>query len=215
MESPEVRVILLRHGQTAWNAERRILGRTDVPLDGVGLAQATSVGAAFPVAGLRFDAVWTSPLARARQTAERATCAALLPDLVPREDPDLVEMDQGALEGLSASALLRDHAELLARWRADPGSLVLPGGERMQDVQARGRAALERVVIAARAQCNEAPVATVLVVSHQLVISAVLCGIVGVPLARWHDYAHRNTAWSEIAWGRTPRLLVHDVAPHL
>lgn len=215
MESPEVRVVFLRHGQTAWNAERRILGRTDVPLDDVGLAQATLVGAALPAAGFRFDAVWSSPLTRARQTAERAGGVAVNGAPMLRVDPDLVEMDQGALEGLPASDLLRDHAELLARWRADPASLVLPGGERMQDVQARGLAALERIVTATRVECIDLPAVTVLVVSHQLVISAVLCALAEVPLARWHTFTHRNTAWSEIRWRPGPGLVAWDVAPHL
>ncbi len=215
MGRPDVRVVLLRHGQTAWNAERRILGRTDVPLDATGRAQAALVAEAFPAAGFRFDAVWTSPLGRARETAEHAASASCVPGTTLRTDPDLVEMDQGTLEGLPATELVRDHAELLARWRDDPAALVLPGGERMQDVQARGRAALARIVEAARAEANETVRPTVLVVSHQLVISAVLCSLAEVPLTRWRDYAHRNTAWSEIRWGSAPELVAFDVAPHL
>ena len=213
-----VRVVLLRHGQTSWNAERRILGRTDVPLDAEGRAQAERVGPALLAAGHRLDAVWTSPLARARETAVHAAQVAARVGDTLRVEPDLVEMDQGSLEGLPAADLVRDHAELLAAWRADPGAVVLPGGERMQAVQARGRAAIERIVAEVRggAAAGEGT-PTVLVVSHQLLIGAVLCGVVGAPLAAWRSYSHRNTAWSELLWGEDgpPRLVAHDVGPHL
>jgi len=90
------RLVLVRHGQTAWNLEGRAQGHSDVPLDDVGLAQAAA--AAPYVAALRPSALWSSDLARARQTAsfvEAATGLAATPD------PRLREYDVGIRSGLT------------------------------------------------------------------------------------------------------------------
>jgi probable phosphoglycerate mutase len=199
------RIFLVRHGQTAWNAERRILGRTDVPLDATGMAQAAALARVWPRDAGAVRLV-SSPLVRARATADAiagALCCAV-------EGVDaLVEQDQGVLEGLPAQELATRHSELLAAWREDPGAVTLPGGEAMRDVQARGIAALD----ALRAETT----GTLIVVTHQIWMSAVLCAVAGEPLARWRAWSHRNTAWCELAVGGTDalRVLAHDVAPHL
>ena len=103
------RLLLVRHGQTAWNIERRLLGRTDVPLDAVGLDQAARL--ARRLATTRLAAVWSSPLTRAVQTAT--------PLGAPRLDEGLVECDMGALEGLSGVEFVEKWPEVAAAWRAD------------------------------------------------------------------------------------------------
>ena len=205
MPPPPSRIFLVRHGQTAWNAERRILGRSDVPLDDTGRAQARALAGVWPHDGGRVHLV-SSPLARARATADAlAERVGVLPELVP----DLTEQDQGELEGLPAQELATRHAALLSAWRDDPGAVTLPGGEGMAAVQARGLAALG--TLTARTE------GTLVVVTHQIWISAVLCGIAGEPLARWRAWSHRNTAWCELSAGAggALRVLAHDVAPHL
>lgn len=202
---PQLRVVCIRHGQTAWNAERRILGRTDLPLDATGLAQADALASAWP-SGWQIGAMVSSPLARARATAAPLAAAAKV-DLVL--DEGLVEMDQGTLEGLPAELLARDHAALLAAWRDDPGAVTLPGGEAMLEVQRRGLATLRRLA------AEHAEAGTLVIVTHQLLLSAVLCGLADEPLRRWRAWSHRNTAWCQIAWGDPPQVVEHDVAPHL
>ncbi len=202
---PQLRVVCVRHGQTAWNAERKILGRTDIPLDATGLAQADALAGAWP-SEWRIGAVVSSPLARARATAAPLAAAAKV-DLAL--DEGLVEMDQGTLEGLPAELLARDHEALLAAWREDPGAVTLPGGEAMLEVQRRGMSTLRRLAQA------HAEAGTLVIVTHQLLLSAALCGLAEEPLRRWRAWSHRNTAWCEIAWDEPPRVLAHDVAPHL
>jgi broad specificity phosphatase PhoE len=124
-------------------------------------------------------------------------------------DEGLVEMDQGTLEGLPAELLARDHAALLAAWREDPGAVTLPGGEAMREVQRRGTETLRRLAIA------HADAGTLVVVTHQLLLSAVLCGLAREPLHRWRAWSHRNTAWCELEWDEVPRIVAHDVAPHV
>ena len=167
----------MRHGRTAWNAEHRVLGRTDLPLDAVGEAQA----ARLPPAIGPVDAVWSSPLRRAVQTA--------LPLGAPRLCAELVEMDQGDLDGLGRAELLARFGDLVHRWRRDPAGIRLPGGETMEEVRDRGLAALRQV---ARANTG----GTVAVVTHQLVISATLCALHGEPLSSWTRFTVPNTAWT-------------------
>ncbi len=89
-----MKIYLIRHGETAWNRESRIQGREDVPLDGEGLAQARALAEAFRHAPL--TAVLTSPLLRARKTAELIASAAGTEVFV---EPDLTERDFGSVSG--------------------------------------------------------------------------------------------------------------------
>lgn len=102
--------MLLRHGQTSWNAEHRIQGQIDAQLDEVGLAQAAAVAPV--VAALRPALLWTSDLARARRTAEVVGEAC---GLTPAPDERLREYSLGRWEG-------RTHAEFAA---ADPAGFEL------------------------------------------------------------------------------------------
>ncbi|MFZ5475585.1 MAG: histidine phosphatase family protein [Myxococcota bacterium] len=192
-----LQLLLVRHGQTEWNAARRVLGRSDVPLDETGRAQALRLRTALPPV----RAVYASPLSRARETA------AVLGE--PTLMDGLAEMDQGELDGLDAAGLAARFGELATRWRADPAGIRLPGGETMDEVQDRALLALR--AIAARHAEGE----TVAVVTHQLVISAVLCGLRSEPLSNWRSYQHRNTAWSHLHWCEPPEIVAIDLAPHL
>jgi probable phosphoglycerate mutase len=193
------RLLLIRHGQTAWNIERRFLGRTDVPLDAVGLDQAARLGRRF--AGFPLAAVWASPLARARQTA------AVLGDA--RIEPGLVEMDMGDLEGLSGTDFAARYPELVVQWRDEPDAVRLPGGEVLADVQVRGLAALARIA------ATVAPGETVAVVTHQLILATVVCHSAGAPLAKFRSYMHRNTGITTLSLDDVTPVLSFDDAAHL
>lgn len=195
-------LLIVRHGQTAWNIQRKVLGRTDIPLDETGRAQAAALAQALgPVA-----AVWSSPLHRARETALPIATDLRL-EL--RLDEDLVEMHQGELDGLDEIQLRERFGALLATWNAAPDELRLPGGETMNEVQARGLSALTRIAAAS------APGSRVAVVTHQLVLAAVLCALRNETLVSWRSHTHRNTAWTEVIWTQPPRVLAEKVSGHL
>lgn len=191
---------LVRHGQTAWNAERKVLGRTNISLDDTGRQQAAALAS---VVG-PFDAVWSSPLARAKETAGALVAN---PDVI-RIDDDLTEMDQGALDGMGEEEMMAQYGEMLASWRNDPEHTRLPMGETMGEVRDRGLAALFRIAAAH-------PSGRVVVVTHQLTLAATLCTLAGDPLTRWRSYTHPNTAWADIEWLPKPRLLTTRNGPHL
>lgn len=101
---PRRRFIFLRHGQTDWNAQGRIQGHTDIPLNATGIAQAQA--AARRLAGCGIERIATSPLARARRTAEIVAAALGAPLLL---EPGLKERAFGAFEGQIVAEVKRAH----------------------------------------------------------------------------------------------------------
>jgi probable phosphoglycerate mutase len=120
---------LIRHGQTDWNAQRRLQGSTDIPLNDVGRGQAR--GAVTALSGYEWDAIVSSPLSRAAETAD--LIAAGLGLSVARHIPELTERSYGPAEGL------QDGPELDAL--RTPGGFR--GAESDDDAANRGLAALE------------------------------------------------------------------------
>ncbi|MBR2257785.1 MAG: histidine phosphatase family protein [Blautia sp.] len=96
---------LLRHGTTAWNAARRIQGRTDIPLDPQGEEIARLTGAALQEQGILFRHVFSSPLSRARRTAQ-----LVAPGVPLRTDPRLAELSFGTFEGQLVEEMKNDRA---------------------------------------------------------------------------------------------------------
>jgi broad specificity phosphatase PhoE len=130
-------ILLARHGQTADNAGGRILGRRDPPLTAVGVVQAEHLAAAARDAGVR--AVWTSPLLRARRTAEVVAAALGLEPLVLA---DLVESARGCWEGRAVAEIARESPDLHGAFVAADPSFAFPGGESLREQAARTARAL-------------------------------------------------------------------------
>ncbi|MFD7644608.1 histidine phosphatase family protein [Kitasatospora sp. NPDC059795] len=124
-------LIVIRHGQTEWSLSGRHAGRTDVPLTAAGEASARAL--APRLAERRPVAVFSSPLSRALRTAELAGLTGVMPD------PDLLEWDYGAYEGLTAEQIQQSCPE----WDLWRDGVV--GGEQLQQVAARTDAALDRI----------------------------------------------------------------------
>ena len=131
-------IYLVRHGQTLQNRAGLLQGRSDFPLNEMGREQARRVGAFFREQGVRFDAVYTSPLRRAVLTA-----ALIAGETVPlRVDERLIEMDYGPYEGMDLRA---PAPEVLAFFR-DFVNVPAPAGmEKLSAVTARLGAFLEQL----------------------------------------------------------------------
>lgn len=113
-----MRLALLRHGPTEWNAAGRIQGHTDIPLSEAGLAKMAALR--LPLAVTR---VYASPMLRARQTAEALGLSA------PIHDPRLMEQNWGAWEGLTRDEILaRDGEEAFVKAGSNRGEAFRPGG---------------------------------------------------------------------------------------
>ncbi len=125
--SEATRILLIRHAETDWNRAARLQGHSDIPLNATGLEQARRLGEALQ--GEALDAVYSSDLQRALQTAQPVAAATGAP---LRPEPGLRERGFGAFEGLAQAELeLRWPAEL-RRWRAREPGFAAPGGESLQ-----------------------------------------------------------------------------------
>ena len=137
------RLILIRHGETAWNRATRIQGHTDIPLSPLGLAQAERVAEA--LADERLAAIYSSDLSRARQTAEALARAQGLP---VRLDASLRERAFGRFEGLSWDQIVQAYPEESARWRRREPDFAVGGGESLNTFSARCLDAARRAAAA-------------------------------------------------------------------
>jgi glucosyl-3-phosphoglycerate phosphatase len=182
------RVVLLRHGRTAWNDQGLFQGWADVPLDDEGLRQAEAI---VPVlAPLRPDIIVTSDLQRARQTA--APLAATL-GLEPVVDPRVKEIDVGAWQGLTRDEVIARFPRDYETWMAGPETKRGGSETRRSSSQRTADAIVEHVVAAG-------PERLVLIVAHGFVLRVaveqlVAAGVFDIPTP---VPAFANTGWLDL-----------------
>jgi probable phosphoglycerate mutase len=178
-----MRILLARHGETAWNAEGRYQGQEDIVLSPVGEAQARALGARLH--DVAIDRAVASPLARARRTAELALGeerAAML-----TTDAGFMEIAHGTWEGLLAGEIHERDPDRLQAWRDTPHEVLMPQGESLQHVLDRAWPAL------ARACDGLGSNGIVLVAAHDAVNRVLLCNVLGLPLARLWSFRQAPT----------------------
>jgi broad specificity phosphatase PhoE len=163
------RIVLVRHGQTAWNREARFRGRADIALEEFGLQQAAATGRCVAV---RWPvvAVYTSPMRRAMQTAEAIARAGGL-TVQPLEG--LMDIDFGEWQGRLADEMAQRYPDLYRIWLETPHMMHFPGGERLDDVRSRVVAALDEVIA-------HHPGQAVALVSHTVANRVLLCAVLGL-----------------------------------
>ena len=163
-------LILVRHGETEFNRQRLILGRGPEPLNATGQAQALAAAVAVSRNAPFF--LYSSPIVRTIQTTEAiaSECSVAFAPM-----PGLEEIDAGDLEGLTGSQLQEQYPDVMRGWRNDPASAKMPNGECLGDVQNRTWAVINDI-----AQRHEDD--TVVVVTHNFPIQAILCKALGMPL---------------------------------
>lgn len=164
------RLILLRHGRTSWNESGRAQGHADVSLDALGHAQATTV--APYLASLRPAALWSSDLARARETCsylERETA------LSAKHDERLREFDVGERQGLTIPEFAERFPEEHAAWVRGDSMIRLPGAEVTSEVEARVLPALREYLSSLE------PGETGVVVTHGAALKVGVVGLLGWP----------------------------------
>lgn len=185
------RLFLVRHGETDWNAEGRLLSFTDAPLNARGEAQAAALASA--VARVSWDHAVSSPLVRARRTAELILSGRA--DRPPLEvDDRLREVDFGPYEGWSEAQL---EADPLAVSRRRDGA-QLSGVESDEDVVLRARSFL--------ASLDGAP-GTTLVVGHGRMLRILIATALGLPPSFARSLRMRNCRPAVLEPGATPLLL--------
>ena len=170
---PAPLVYVARHGETDWNAEGRLQGHTDVPLNDRGRTQARALAAALGAAGVEGVAtVVASDLARAKETAD--IVAAALGLAPPSIDPRLRERGFGVFEGRTKAELAASEPDAWRAWNEDVRARP-PGGESHEDL---ARRIVDGVVDAVKSHAR--PSAPILIVSHGAAIRALLLAATGL-----------------------------------
>jgi len=166
-----VNIILVRHGQTEWNRVERFRGQFDIPLNSAGIEQAEKTAHQI-VRRWRPAAVYSSPLSRALQTAERIAAAC---GLTLQPEIGLTDIDYGDWQGLTLDAVKEKWPKLVKKWFRNPGSVQIPGGENLTTVQRRALTTL--CELAERHDQQE-----IVLLSHTVVIRAILLGMLRADL---------------------------------
>jgi broad specificity phosphatase PhoE len=163
-----MKLILIRHGETLSNKEKRVQGKSDVELSTVGIEQAHLL--ALSLKDYPIEAIYTSPLKRAIQTME------IINEFHQKElhtDQDLMEMDYGDFEGVSFKKIMDVEKDFIDQWMTDPATVKMPNGESLTQLQERAWGALKKII-------NKKENA--LVVSHNFTIATIICRIKNISL---------------------------------
>lgn len=185
-----LRLIVLRHGETDWNRAGRYQGCLDTPLSDRGRAQAASAARALSGSSLR--AVYASPLARARETAE---AIARPHGLVVRTAEALNEICHGAWEGLTVEEVRARFPDLYRRWQETPEAVTMPDGESLAQVEERVRGELRRLQSLHAGE-------TICLVSHDVPVRLLILDSLGLPPERLWSVGLAATGLTEIEYGR-------------
>jgi broad specificity phosphatase PhoE len=188
-------IYLVRHGQTSWNREEIFRGRTDIPLDETGLKQAELAGEYLKEAEI--DAIYSSPLSRALETAERI---ARFHNLKIQPLEGIIDMSFGNWEGQAHQEIRKNDSETYRRWREEPHLVRLPDGESLDDVRMRSMAALGEVT-------RKHPGKTLILVSHRVVNKVLICGILDLDNSHFWQIAQDPTAINLIQYRNEKYIL--------
>jgi probable phosphoglycerate mutase len=199
-------LILIRHGETDWNRERRMQGQTDTPLSDTGRAQAAAVGQR--LAQHPFAAIYSSDLSRAWDTAAVIARANVNGRDVCRE-PALRERTFGMFEGLTYDEMKQRYPAEHARFAAREPDFAVPGGESPRQFFERSLACLNAIAHKHAGQC-------VVVVTHGMVLDTLYRAAHLMPLegkrdapllnASLNTFRRTTDAWIQIAWGDVEHL---------
>jgi broad specificity phosphatase PhoE len=178
-------VLLVRHGETAWNREKVFRGAYDVALNKNGQAQARRLAQALSL--WRIDVAYCSPLSRASETAMIVLSPQRIQAVVHE---DLRDFDYGEWTGLQDEAVARQWPEEHARWLLEPHTVCPPGGDTLQEVFGRAFDALEEI---ARRHVGE----TVALFAHRVVNKLLVLGVLGLGLERFPFIRQDNCCVNE------------------
>jgi len=162
------KIILVRHGQTAWNKEEIFRGRIDIDLDETGLEQSRLLARA--LSKFQINAVYSSPLKRALNTA--IPVANYLQIEVSIDD-HFIDMNYGRWEGKSCNEIKETFITLYQKWIKDPHLLKIPDGETLDEVRRRTVTRLYQLLDKHKEE-------TIVIVSHRVVNKVLICALLGL-----------------------------------
>jgi 2,3-bisphosphoglycerate-dependent phosphoglycerate mutase len=174
------RICLVRHGETAWNAERRIQGHLDIELNATGIAQAEAVSRT--LANEAFSVIYSSDLARARQTGETIARAH---GLLVCPAPELRERHYGLFQGRTCEEAKVEQPEHYERYRVRDPHFIFGSGESLMAFSERIRGRLEQLALEHAGE-------TILAVTHGGVLDVIYRMITAMPLTAPRNFGIPN-----------------------
>ena len=184
-----IRIILVRHGQTAYNKQDMIRGQADVPLDETGLAQAGATAARI-AAEWKPAALYASPLRRAVQTAQPIADRL---GLEVRTVADLTDMDFGQWQGLRYTEVRQRWPEMSHAWSTAPHTVTFPNGESLARVRQRGISAVHRIIA-------QHPDRDVVIIGHTVLNRVLLCAMLDLDDSHHWRIGQDTCAVNLIEW---------------
>lgn len=181
-----VRLLCVRHGETAWNAAGRFQGHTDVPLSPYGKRQAEALARVLGRESVH--AVYASDLRRTRETAAILAQPLGLP---VQHAAQWREISFGAWEGLTMDEIQQRAGQAFTDWRANPMHLAPPGGETLAQVTERLQSALESLTATGQER-------TVLLVAHGGTLRVLMCMLLGFPPQHYRRLILATASLSEL-----------------
>ncbi|HEY94974.1 MAG TPA: histidine phosphatase family protein [Dehalococcoidia bacterium] len=157
-------ILLVRHGETEWNADEIFRGRADVDLNEKGIVQAKLLGEY--LSNSRLEVVYSSPLLRAVHTAENIAGSH---SLGVRIEPALIDLDYGEWQGMSLTEVKKIYKALYIKWEKSPEKVKFPSGESLDDVKSRAIAAVKKIVKTHKG--------SVVLISHRVVNKVLICAL--------------------------------------
>ncbi len=200
-----LRLILIRHAETVANVQRRWVGWNDTPLTERGEAQAEAVARRLAAEVTDAVALYTSPLPRARRTAETIGRAL---GLTPTPLDGLREINFGAMDGVTLEEMKTQYPDLYERWRDRTDvEFTWPGGERRSDFFRRVSATCDDILSRHRQ-------GTVLIVAHGGTLRAMLAYLLPEQMSRWWGYELGHCTLTQVLAedGRASLLALNDDA---
>ncbi len=160
-------IILARHGETEWNLKEVFRGRANIELNETGRKQAELL--ADYLSGVEIEAVYSSPLKRAMDTARAIANRQKLNIEIA---PGLTDLDFGEWQGVSHDEVREKYPDLYHEWVAHPQRVRIPGGESLADVRQRAMEVVKNTI-----SCHTG---TVVLVSHRVVSKVLICALLGL-----------------------------------
>jgi len=194
---------IVRHGQTAWNREEVFRGRADIPLNETGRKEALLAGQY--LRGVSIDAIYSSPLSRALETAE---AIARHQDKKVQILEGLIDIEFGQWQGLSHEVVRERYGELYRQWKDTPHLVRFPGGESLEEVRERALKAIHGVV---RDHAGE----TLAMVSHRVVNKIVICGLLGLDNSHFWEIGQDTGCINVLEFGEGFTLRCLNDTSHL
>jgi len=196
-----MKIYLVRHGQTAWNAAGRWQGATDIPLDEVGQNQAQRL--AEKMATYNLNAIYSSPLQRAAATAQGVADRSSLPINFRQ---DLEEIRLGEWEGHTAQEIMSKHPHNYDKWENYPQEKFDPNIETHYELQQRAWKAFDEIC--------QAETGNTLIVTHGAWINRLLCKLTDTPLQYRMDFPVANVGITTIECIKDHDTRNYDVITH-